>query len=144
MADIVFSLPKIINRIINAGIQRLNVMPPEPSIFVDSQNFLRIELRTASFSASTTTAFWFVGSPTVTSVNPTIGTEVGATRIFLQGFGFNTAQSYSCTMNRVVLKVAALTSTTLSLISAPNPRGSYPVTCVNSLKNMFYSFVFVV
>lgn len=47
-------------------------------------------------------------------------------------------------MNRVVLKVAALTSTTLLLISAPNPRGSYPVTCVNSLKNMFYSFVFVV
>ena len=34
MADIVFSLPKIINRIINAGIQRLNVMPPEPSISI--------------------------------------------------------------------------------------------------------------
>jgi len=122
----------------------LCAVPPEPGIFIESQNFLRIEVRTASFSASISTAFWFVGTPTITSVNPTVGTEVGATRMFLQGFGFNPAQFYSCSMNRVVLKVAALTSTTLSLISTPNPRGSYPVTCVNSLKNVFHSFVFVV
>jgi hypothetical protein len=64
--------------------------------------------------------------------------------MFFQGFGFNPAQFYSCSMNRVVLKVAALKSTTLSLISTPNPRSSYPVTCVNSLKNVFYSFVFAV
>ncbi len=48
----------------------LCAVPPEPGVFIESQNFLRIELRTASFSASISTAFWSVGTPTITSVNP--------------------------------------------------------------------------
>jgi len=59
----------------------LCTVPPETGIFVDNPNFLQIELRTASFSANITTSFWFVGSPTILSVHPTVGTESGATRI---------------------------------------------------------------
>ena len=122
----------------------LCAVPPESGVVIDTPNFLRIELRTASFSANMTSTFWFVGSPTVTSVSPTVGTGLGTTRIYLQGIGFNPSHTYVCSMNRAVMTLAVVKSTSITLISAPSARGSYSVTCVNILNSPFFSFVFSV